>query len=257
MIERQKAMEAFKKYVAPYDVTNEKIALKIAHTYRTAKVSEEIAKSLELNMEDVDLAWLIGLLHDIGRFEQLRIYDTFDDSKSINHASFGVKVLFQDGLIRKFIEESKYDDIIYKAIENHNKYLIEEGLEEKTLIHAKIIRDADKTDILKIHVDDLESGSNVLYHVEEIKRQKITPQVLEQFLKNQPILSKNVKKDIDHFVLIIGFIYDYHYQNGLEIVKKEKYIERMIEFIKGCKETEEQTELIKQTALDFLEKNIK
>lgn len=257
MIERQKAMEAFKNYVALYDVTNKKIALKVAHTYRTAQLSEEIAKSLELNKEDVDLAWLIGLLHDIGRFEQLRIYDTFDDSKSINHADFGVKVLFEDGAIRKFIEESKYDDVIYKAIKNHNKYEIEEGLTEKTLTHAKIIRDADKTDIFKIHVDDLENDDNVLYHIEEIKKQKVTPQVLEQFLKNEPVHSKNVEKDIDHFVLIIGFIYDYYYQKGLEIIRKEKYIERMIAFIQGCKETEEQTELIRKTALDFLEKNIK
>ena len=31
------------------------------------------------------------------------------DKESINHAEFGVKVLFEDGLIRKFIETDKYD----------------------------------------------------------------------------------------------------------------------------------------------------
>ena len=33
---------------------------------------------------DVDLAWLIGLLHDVGRFEQLKRYGTFIDSQSID-----------------------------------------------------------------------------------------------------------------------------------------------------------------------------
>ena len=125
MIDKIKAEKEFKKYVAPYDVTNSKIAMKIAHTYRTAEVAKQIAESLNLDKENIELAWLIGLLHDVGRFEQLRIYDTFNDRESIDHADFGAKLLYEDGLIKQFISDRKYDDIIYKAIKNHNKFDIE------------------------------------------------------------------------------------------------------------------------------------
>ena len=36
---------------------------------------------------------LIGLLHDIGRFEQVKVYDTFSDIDSIDHADYGVEIL--------------------------------------------------------------------------------------------------------------------------------------------------------------------
>lgn len=57
--------------------------LKYAHSLRVAALSERIAQSLSMEKEDIDLAWLIGILHDIGRFEQLRRYQTFFDYRSM------------------------------------------------------------------------------------------------------------------------------------------------------------------------------
>ena len=111
MIDIKKATEAFSEYVKPYDITNGKVILKIEHTFRTVKVAKKIAEDLKLSQEQTLLAQLISLLHDIGRFEQLRIYNTFKDRQSIDHADLGVKILFEDGIIRKFIQDTKYDDI--------------------------------------------------------------------------------------------------------------------------------------------------
>ena len=141
------SMELFKEYVKDYNPNDGKIALKISHILRVTQKSRELAEELNLNEEDTDLAELIGLLHDIGRFEQVRIYNTFYDKDSINHGEYGVKILFEDGLIRKFIKDDSYDEIIKKAILNHNRPRIEEGLSKRELMHAKIIRDADKLDI--------------------------------------------------------------------------------------------------------------
>ena len=105
MIDLDKAKKEFEKYVKPYDIQNAKISRKIAHSYRVVDVIGTNCKSLNLTEEDIELAKLIGLLHDIGRFEQIRIYDTFSDKDSIDHANLGVKILFEDGLIRNFIEK--------------------------------------------------------------------------------------------------------------------------------------------------------
>lgn len=72
-IDRKKVEDAFKEYTSHYDISDEKIKLKVDHTYRVAALSERIANSLGLSDEYVELAWLIGMLHDIGRFEQLKI----------------------------------------------------------------------------------------------------------------------------------------------------------------------------------------
>ena len=44
--------------------------------------------------------YVLGLLHDIGRFEQARRFHTFIDYKSMDHARYGVWYLFEQGHIR-------------------------------------------------------------------------------------------------------------------------------------------------------------
>lgn len=131
MLDINNAEKHFKEYLKNFDTEKEKNKLKIVHTYGVVKASEYIAKDLNLSEEDIDLAKLIALLHDIGRFKQIKIFDNFIDNMENNdYADYGVKILFEENLIRKFIENDKYDDIIYKAIFNHNKYKIEDGLNE-------------------------------------------------------------------------------------------------------------------------------
>jgi putative nucleotidyltransferase with HDIG domain len=45
----------------------------VIHTYHVADNARNIAEKLKLSKEDIELAELIGLLHDIGRFEELKI----------------------------------------------------------------------------------------------------------------------------------------------------------------------------------------
>lgn len=106
-IDRKKVEAAFKEYTGHYNISDEKIKLKVDHTYRVAALSERIANSLGLSEKDVELAWLIGMLHDIGRFEQLKNFGTFSDADSIDHAKYGVKILFEDGLIEKFVAKEE------------------------------------------------------------------------------------------------------------------------------------------------------
>lgn len=104
VINRKNVINAFAEYVRNYDPSDEKIKLKIDHTYRVAGLCQRIAESLGLSEPDVDIAWLLGMLHDIGRFEQIRRFGTFNDVKSVDHAEFGADLLFKEGLIRKFAE---------------------------------------------------------------------------------------------------------------------------------------------------------
>ena len=71
MTDREHVKKEFRNYTADYDINDAKIKLKIVHTYKVAEISDRIALSLGLSEEDRDTAWLIGMLHDIGRFDQL------------------------------------------------------------------------------------------------------------------------------------------------------------------------------------------
>ena len=98
------AKKIFAGYLKQYDTKNEKIRLKIVHTYGVTDAARLISKGLGLSDEDTALALHIALLHDIGRFEQLKKYDSFDDS-IVPHAELSLSILFEDHLIRSFIPE--------------------------------------------------------------------------------------------------------------------------------------------------------
>ncbi|MCR5157068.1 MAG: HD domain-containing protein, partial [Butyrivibrio sp.] len=152
-VDRQRVKEQFAAYTRNYDPTDPKIALKIAHTYRVADNCEQIARSIGLSDEDVEFAWLSGMLHDIGRFEQVKRYNTFIDSQSVDHAEFGSDLLFgKDNLIINYVDDRSRDKELETVIRQHNKYRVDSAVEGKTLVFCNILRDADKVDILRVNV---------------------------------------------------------------------------------------------------------
>ena len=228
MIDIKKAKLEYKKFVDKYiRDENPKIESKIRHMNRVAESSKTIAQSLNLDEENIELAELIGLLHDIGRFEQLRIYNTYLDYKSIDHAKQGIITLFDDGYIRKFIESSKYDDVIYKAIWNHNKYKIEDGLTEEELMHCKIIRDADKLDIYNIIVKE-GMKNHTSFESEDYSKEKLSDEIYKDFVQNRVISYSKMKTNIDHMVAWLGYSFDINYGKSFEIINREKYIDKIV-----------------------------
>ena len=145
MIDLQYSKKAFENCLNDYDRKNEKIKLKIVHTYGVMECSKKIAEDMKMSAEDCELAQLIGLLHDIGRFEQLKCYNSFEPG-TMDHAAFGVRILFEERLIRRFVEEDKWDEIIKTAIGHHSDNCLKGITNERELMHAQIIRDADKLD---------------------------------------------------------------------------------------------------------------
>mgnify|MGYP003178858069 CR=1 FL=1 len=98
------AVRKFEEYLDHYDRDDDKIRLKITHTYGVVEYSRKIALRLGLPEEDVELAQIIGLLHDIGRFEQIKRFDSFEPA-TMDHAEFGVRILFEEGMIRRFLDK--------------------------------------------------------------------------------------------------------------------------------------------------------
>ena len=103
-----------------YDLENDIVKRKLKHTYNVVKMAEYISEDLSLSDEDKELSMVIALLHDIGRFAQtkLGVNNLLEATKKVNHAALGVKMLFDDNLIREFIKSDKYDEIIKIYLEN-------------------------------------------------------------------------------------------------------------------------------------------
>ena len=229
LIDMIEAKKAFKEYVKKYNPEDEKIKIKIAHIERVAENSKRIAENLNLSQEDIELAELIGLLHDIGRFEQVRLYHTFVDKDSINHGEYGAKVLFEDGLIRKFIKDDKFDRIIKLAIVNHNRADIEEGLTEREKLHAKILRAADKTDIFTILIS---GDKKAIWEKADLSDDKISDEIYREFVEDKRINYKERKTSADILVSHFNYVYDLNFPETRKIIRDNKYIYKLYQRFK-------------------------
>lgn len=250
MIDIKKAEEEFRKYTKGYDQTNSNIERKIYHTFRVEDLCGKIAISIGMNQEEINLVKLIGLLHDIARFEQYTIYHTFSDVKSVDHGKLGVEILERDYYIRKYLQEDMYDDIIKKAVYNHNKYNIQDNLTDEEKVFCKIIRDADKIDIMY-------EATEIFWkeEKEKIDEQKISNRVIEQFINQEIIDNRNIKEDIDKVIRVLAFIYDLNFKESYKIIKDNKYIDKIIcRFYYKKEETKEQMKLIRKIANEYMEK---
>lgn len=253
MINIQKAKQELKKYISHYDIENERIKVKIGHIERTSNRAKEIAKSLNyLSEEDIQLAELIGLLHDIGRFEQVKRYNTFVDKDSVNHGELGVQILYEEGLIRNFVENEQYDEIIKKAILNHNKSKRDiEFLNEKEELHSRIIRDADKTDIIyTLTIADKQA----VWGKADLSKEKMTDEIYKEFIEDKQINYQNRNTAVDILVSHFAYVFDFDYQYPLQIVKEKKYFEKIYNRFKfDDKGTEARMKEIYRIVIQYLE----
>lgn len=255
-VDREKAKKVFADYVKNYDSENPRVKLKIDHTYRVSELCENIAESLGFPKEDVDIAWLMGLLHDIGRFEQVKRYGTFNDAKSINHAKLGVDILFKHGKIRDFIEDDSEDELIKNAIDCHNAYRIPEDFSDRTKEFSNILRDADKIDIFKVHVlVPLEDIYNV--SKEEIYNSEVTNEVLDNFMERDTVLRSLKRTAVDNVVGNISLIFGLVYNESIRIAAKQGALEKFMQFKSENNETNKKFEIIRNEVNKYIEEKIK
>ena len=283
-INREHIKKTFQEYTDRYDSANPKIKLKIGHTYRVADLCEQIAQSLELSAAEVDLAWLSGMLHDVGRFEQLRRYNTFSDAQSIDHARFAVELLYDEGLIADYVpeistielvadartwrsmggvnesptaqsEDMPLSDILQTlriAIGEHSAYRIQKGLDERTRMFCQILRDADKVDIFRV-ICDTPMEEVYGFQTKDILRSAITPEVMQAFYEHHAVLRKLKKCPADYIVAHGSLTFELVYPESLRIAKEQGYLKQMMSFQSENPDTEEMFEDLRKDLNGYLE----
>lgn len=223
----------FKDYVRSFHSEDtlilQNVRLKEEHTSRVCENSSRIAISEKLDEEDYYLAVTIALLHDIGRFEQINKYRTFHDSESENHALLGVRVLRSAGVL-SFLSK-KEQDIIFTAIENHNLQKIPDGLDRKTLLHSKLVRDADKVDIYKVLTDfylikDISPNPALEHGLPD--DEEYSAHLIQDIFNNKLSSIKGVRNCNDMNLTRLTWLFDLNFMESFRLVKEGGYIEKMI-----------------------------
>ena len=194
-------LDEFYNYVSNYDMSLDGIKRKYEHSIRVMNLSIKYARLLNYSEDDIELAGIIGLLHDIGRFEQYSKYKSFNDYDTIDHADYGVKILFEDKLIEKYTKRKDDYDLIKFAIRNHNKLDIEKISNNRYLKFAKLIRDVDKLDIVYLtgYLGEYRCVANGDYISDKIKK---------CFVIKKSINRKDILNNNDNLAVSFAFVFD-------------------------------------------------
>lgn len=252
MIDLWHAHETFERYLQNFDCENEKIKLKIIHTDGVIECAREITRRMRLPEEDCHLAELIALLHDIGRFEQLKKFDSFERN-TMDHASFGAELLFGERrMIREFIGDDSYDSVIREAIARHSDFAIDRTMEPSMLLHASIIRDADKLDNCRVKVE--ESIEVMLGEVAEmIGSESISETVWQACLNHTSVLLETRKTKMDYWVSYLAYFFDINFAETAQIILEKDYVSKIIDRIPYSNpDTEEKMKLLQNMAVEYL-----
>ena len=227
-MDKTAALIAFREYAEKYDVTNINITLKIAHTYRVADISEQIVTA-NVKLLDPSFAWLLGLLHDIGRFEQITRYGTFKDALSVDHAELGADILFREELIETFPTISDEQlQIAETVIRLHNKLSLPKNLDAITIRYANVLRDADKVDIFRVLTEPPYDDRNI----EDLF---IRPEVM-QCVKKHKCVPRPDKIDtpfnaLEALISQICMAFELVYPESKKIVIEQGYLRKLLEFL--------------------------
>lgn len=228
-------LKLFNNYVKTFDYKDKMILDKFHHTYRVMDFCKQIALSIHA---DTKIAQLCGLFHDIGRFEQYQKYQTYFDVCSVDHGDLGVSILKEH-----FNSIENYDLILF-ATKNHNKLIIEETEDSKKLLFTKIVRDADKLDIMKeqgLIIKDLKATVN--------------EEILSQLFSNQLVHDQTLKTDVDYVFRLLGFIYDINFKYTYQYILNNHIIENKINLLE-CYIEDERLEELKKHLIEYCMKKV-
>ncbi len=203
----------FKEFVMNnYDINNALILEKYEHSIRVYFLMMKLAQELKLNNRDTYLAMLIGLFHDLGRFEEVVRHQKFARKAKFDHGAYSNKILFNDHFIDKYHLNEEELNIVRKAIYFHNKNGIGENLNERETLFAKMIRDIDKLDILYVFAKGHELDYKKLPNAN----------LLEDFYLDNEVQLKDVKNQNDLIMYYLGWLNTLYFEESHRVLANTK-----------------------------------
>lgn len=220
----------FEDYVSKFDKTNEKVEHKYNHSYRVVGYAKEIANSLNISEKEKTRASISALFHDIGRFPQAEEYNTYNDEESFDHGDIGAKVLKEKGY---------NDDIVLNVVKYHNKKEIPK-FDELTDMHLKIVRDADKIDIMTIWGNKKSDENSIA-----------SEDIINCFKKHIQMDNNMGDTEFIYTLRCLAFVFDINYKKSIEIIINKGLIPFKLNLARNeC--NKEQIDLIEKELKNFI-----
>lgn len=189
------------------------VKVKEEHSLIVAGLCRELAASIGLNDQEINLAEAVGLCHDVGRFKQATIYRTFRDRNSVDHGLLGVEELMAEGVAAK-LSPTDWTALAY-AVRWHNAIALPPQPDERLTLFGQIIRDTDKLDIYRV-LPPSPPGPGC------------TPALASGLAAGEMLSYDDVRTADDRKLIMLSWLFDIHFPWTLKAIAAKGYIENIL-----------------------------
>ncbi|MDR2125138.1 MAG: HD domain-containing protein [Desulfovibrio sp.] len=227
--------------------------LKVDHTFRVCGQADmSAAEEDELRAPAVRRAVaLAALYHDVGRFEQLKRWNTFSDAQSCNHGLLGAGILKKQGFLDG--EEREILQLTIAAVALHNRFSLPAGLRGDLFLTVVAVRDADKVDILRILAEQLGPGSaadkTMLLHLKDAPG-VCSPAILKA-LREKRIARYMDMRTLDDFrLLLCTWLFELRFAASLRVIRENGCFNDILDGFTGAREVKAEAAAVVESRLN-------
>jgi len=200
------------------------IRRKIEHTFDVCRTTEEICRREGRSADETQLFLLCALFHDLSRFEQFRKFRTFRDADSFDHGNRSEEIMLSGGFLQDVPPGRQA--VIACAVRLHNKASIPPDTPEESLPAVRMVRDADKLDILKLVYEFFTdpAKSDPTMRLDLPVSPGCTDSVLRAVLEGRPILYSDMHNVNDFILTLFSWPNQLNYAGSAELaLERELY----------------------------------
>ena len=227
----------FDDYVAGFygddKFVNANLNLKDRHSRRVCQEMQYLSDQVKLTDNQRRIAEAIALFHDIGRFKQFASYRTYNDGRSIDHCLLGLEVLRETKALNGVAPEEK--ELIERAIEYHGRKVLPAGLNGDCLLFSKLIRDADKIDVLYVVTEYYrryrDNPSSFMLELEFPDSPTYSTEMVEAILRGELLDYGKLRTLNDMRLLQLGWVYDINFAATLKRIMRRRFLEMLLDFL--------------------------
>lgn len=237
------------------EYVNANIGLKDKHSRATCGEILYLADKLAVEGGRRRLAEAMGLLHDVGRFEQFVRHRTYNDSRSVDHGLLGLEVLREKGVLEG-LEDSERE-VIERAIAYHGRKVLAEDLDGEVMFFSRLLRDADKLDIYRVVIEYYEQyrrdPRRFRLEIEYPNEPRCSAEVVEKLLRGEAIGYDELRTWNDVKLCQIAWVYDVNFGATLRRIRQQGFLEKMFDFLPD----DEDINKVREKVFEYVDTRIK
>ena len=238
---------SFKNGIKEVDIN---VQLKMDHTLKVLEEAEHLAHEENFSLEECVLLEYSCLFHDLSRFEQFAKFQTYNDIISFDHGERSYELIKESHWLPEDLSERERK-IILSSVRYHNKRFVPLNLTPEELKILFAVRDADKTDILKILLEHLKNPENpaIVYKLSDFS--ELSEKVAAAIMAEKSPDNADLETETDFLAAKFAWGFDLNYGWTCREFLKREYFQKLR---KALPEQTEMLDICLEKVVKFIQK---